>query len=97
MSVLTLTTWVSISCFKVVSTADAGGVQRVNAEGGELASKLLDIAVFTVQRHLKLQTHLVLFRYQLNTTHEQVVNCSSTKTKFANINNPVIQCGLGNL
>lgn len=76
MLVPTLTTWVSISHFEVVAAADAGGVQRVNADGGELASKLLDVAVFTVQRHLKLQTHLVLFRYQLNITHEQVVNCS---------------------
>lgn len=70
-------TWVSVTHVQVVAAADAGGVQRVNAEGGELAAKLLDVAVFTVQRHLKLQTDLVLFRYQLSTTQEQVFNCSS--------------------
>lgn len=63
-------TWVSINHVQVVATADAGGVQRVNAEGGELATKLLQIAVLTVQRHLKLQAHLVLFCYQLNNRHK---------------------------
>lgn len=37
----------------------------MNAEGGELAPQLLQVAVLTVQRHLELQTHLVLLRYQL--------------------------------
>lgn len=73
----TPSTWISVTHVQVVATADAGGVQRVNTEGGELATKLLDVAVFTVQRHLKLQTDLVLFRYQLSTRQEQVFNCSS--------------------
>ena len=66
-----LPTWVSFTHVQVVAAADAGGVQRVNAEGGDLAPELLDVAVFAVQRHLKLQTHLVLFCYQLNNRHEQ--------------------------
>lgn len=61
-----MSTWVSFAHVQVIATADAGGVQGVNAEGGDLATELLDVAVLTVQRHLELQTHLVLFCYQLD-------------------------------
>lgn len=37
----------------------------MDAEGGELATQLLDVALFAVQRHLKLQANLVLLRQQL--------------------------------
>lgn len=61
-----MSTWVSFAHVQVVATADARGVQGVNAEGSDLASKLLDVAVFAGQRHLKIQAHLVLFCNQLN-------------------------------
>lgn len=37
----------------------------MDAEGGELATQLLDVTLFAVQRHLKLQANLVLLRQQL--------------------------------
>lgn len=92
-----LSTWVSVAPVQVVAAADAGGVQRVNAEGGELATQLLDVAVFTVQRHLELQAHLVLLCYQLINTHKQGFNSGSRSFRLLqfqqldvlNILNPV--------
>lgn len=71
-------TWISVAHVQVVATADAGGVERVNAEGGELAPELLEVAVLTVQRHLEFQTHLVLFGYELNDRHEQTFTRGSS-------------------
>jgi len=70
-------TWVPVTHVQVVATADARRVQRVDAEGSDLASELLDVAVFAGQRHLKIQTHLVLLRNQLENTSERVFECSS--------------------
>lgn len=64
-------TWVSVPHVHLVPTADAGGVQRVNAEGADLTAELLDVAVFAGQRHLELQTHLVLLCDQLDTEHNR--------------------------
>lgn len=67
-------TWVALARVQVVAVAaaDAGGVQGVNAEGGELAPQLLDVALLAVQRHLKLQSHLVLLRQQLGVKSSRV-------------------------
>lgn len=78
-------TWVALAHVQVVAAADAGGVQRVNAEGGELAPQLLDVALFAVQRHLKLQSDLVLLRQQLKVKKNGRVSllqhsCSSSST-----------------
>lgn len=67
-----MSTWISFTHVQVIATADAGGVERVNAEGGDLTTKLLDVTVFTVQRHLKVLAHLVLLRYHLRHRHKHL-------------------------
>lgn len=71
-------TWVALAHVQVVAAADAGGVQRVNAEGGELAPQLLDVTLFAVQCHLKLQSDLVLLRQQLKVKKTVVLASRST-------------------
>lgn len=50
----------------------------MNAEGGELAPQLLDVTLFAVQRHLKLQSDLVLLRQQLKVKKAVVLASRST-------------------
>lgn len=76
-------TWVALAHVQVVAAADAGGVQRVNAEGGELAPQLLDVTLFAVQRHLKLQSDLVLLRQQLKVKKTVVLASCSTAAAAA--------------
>ncbi len=56
-----IVTWISVITLQVVAgAADAGGVQRMDAERSDLTAQTLNITVFTVQGHLHLQSPLRL-------------------------------------